>query len=82
MASSLPAASLATDSSQRAGRFDPVPLAYSVEWLTCAFASRSDVVMVAWRVLLKIVYLLTCRVLGLVVLVFRGGLINEYSRAA
>ena len=26
----------------------------------------------AWRVLLKIVYLLTCRVLGLAVLVFRG----------
>jgi hypothetical protein len=27
----------------------------------------------AFRVLLKIVYLLTCRVLGLAVLVFRGG---------
>ncbi len=31
----------------------------------------------AWRVLLKIVYLLTCRVLGLAVLVFRGDLAKD-----
>ena len=31
----------------------------------------------ACRVLLKIVYLLTCRVLGLAVLVFRGGLAKD-----
>src|ERR1017187_1416837 len=26
---------------------DPVPLEYSIEWLTCAFASRLDVVLVS-----------------------------------
>ena len=31
----------------------------------------------ACRVLLKIVYLLTCRVFGLAVLVFRGGLAKD-----
>ena len=31
----------------------------------------------AWRMLLKIVYVLTCRVLGLVVLVFRGDLAKD-----
>jgi hypothetical protein len=40
---------------------------YSIEWLTCAIASRLDAVMVGCRVLLKIVYLLTCRVLGVAV---------------
>ena len=49
-----------------------MPPEYSIEWLTCGVASRLDVVMVGWPVLLKIVYLLTCRVLGVAVLVFRG----------
>ena len=49
-----------------------MPLEYSIEWLTCAFASSRDVVLVSLRVLLKIVYFLTCRVLGLAVLMFRG----------
>ena len=31
----------------------------------------------AWRVLLKVMYLLTCRVLGLAVLVFRGDLAKD-----
>ena len=31
----------------------------------------------AWRVLLKIMYLLTCRVFGLAVLVFRGDLAKD-----
>jgi hypothetical protein len=31
-----------------AAAFDPVPLEYSIEWLTCAIASRLDVVMVGW----------------------------------
>ena len=31
----------------------------------------------AWRVLLKIMYLPTCRVLSLAVLVFRGGLAKD-----
>jgi len=31
--------------SQRRGK--PVPLEYSIEWMTCAFASRLDVVMVS-----------------------------------
>ena len=53
------------------GAQDPAPLEYSIEWLTCAFASRPDVVMVGLAVLLEIVYLLTCRVLGLAVLVRR-----------
>jgi hypothetical protein len=54
----------------------PVPLEYSIGSLTCAFASRLDVVLVtvACRVLLKSVYLLTRQVLGLVGLVFRGDL--------
>ena len=30
------------------GRRQPVPLEYSIEWLTCAIASRLDVVMVGW----------------------------------
>jgi hypothetical protein len=50
-----------------------VPLEYSIARLTWVIASRLDAVMVAGRVLLKIVYLLTCRVLGVAVLVFRGG---------
>ena len=29
---------------------DPVPLEYSIEWLTCAIASRLGVVMVGWPV--------------------------------
>ena len=49
-----------------------MPLEYSIERLTCAFASSRDVVLVSLRVLLKIVYFLTCRVLGLAVLMFRG----------
>src|ERR1019366_3604196 len=50
----------------------PVPLEYSIGWVTCTVAGMMDAVTVGLRVLLKIVYLLTCRVLGLVVLVFRG----------
>ena len=49
-----------------------VPPEYSIERLTCASASRLDTVMADWRVLLKIVYLLTCRVPGVAVLVVRG----------
>ena len=48
-----------------------MPPEYSIERLTCAIASRFKAVMVGWRVL-KIVYLLTCRVLGVAVLVFRS----------
>ena len=40
--------------------------------MTCTFVGKLDVVMVGLRVLLKIVYLLTCRVLSLAVLVLRG----------
>jgi hypothetical protein len=41
-------------------------------WLTRPFASRLDVVLVSFPVRLKIVYLLTCPVLSLAVLVLRG----------
>jgi hypothetical protein len=50
----------------------PVPLEYSIGRVTCTVANMMNAVMVGCRVLLKIVYLLTCRVLGLAVLVFRG----------
>jgi hypothetical protein len=30
------------------GYVHPVPLEYSIEWLTCAIANRLDVVMVGW----------------------------------
>ena len=56
---------------------EPVPLEYSITWLTCAFASKRDIVLVASRVLLKIVYVLTCRVLSLIVLLFRGDLAKD-----
>jgi putative transposase len=58
-------------------RIDPVPLEYSIKRLTCAFAGRLDVVLLACQVLLKIAYLLTCRVLSLAVLVFRGDLAKD-----
>ena len=48
------------------------PLGYSIAWLTCAVTNRWTRGWLAGRVLLKIVYLLTCRVLDLAVLVFRG----------
>ena len=48
------------------------PLEYSTGWLTHASDSRRDVVPVSFPVLLKIVYMLTCRVPGLAVLVIRG----------
>ena len=32
---------------RRQGKSDPVPLEYSIEWLTCTFASRLDVVLVS-----------------------------------
>ena len=47
-----------------------MPLEYSIAWLTGAFASSRGAVMLAGRVLLKIVYLLVRRLLGLGVLVF------------
>jgi len=50
----------------------PVPLEYSTEGLASPIASGPVAVMVAGRVLLKIVYLLTWRVLGAALLVFRG----------
>ena len=40
--------------------------------VTCAVADMMDAVVVGLPGLLKIVYLLACRVLGLAVLVFRG----------
>jgi putative transposase len=49
-----------------------VPLEYSIGLLTCAVADRLDAVVLVGRVSLKIVYVLTCRILGLVVLLFRG----------
>jgi putative transposase len=49
-----------------------VPPEYLIGRLTWAITSRLDAVMVGWLVLLKIIYLLTCRVLGAAVLVFRG----------
>ena len=54
-----------------------VPLEYSIAWLTCAFASGQGAVMVGWRVLLKIVYLLVRRIVGLAVLVLRRDLAKD-----
>ena len=47
-------------------------LEYSIEGLTCAFDSRSDVVMVGLAGASQDRLLAYCRVLGLAVLVFRG----------
>jgi putative transposase len=47
-----------------------VPLEYSVAWLTCAVADSWT--WLGGRVLLKVVYVLTCRILGLIVVLFRG----------
>jgi hypothetical protein len=55
----------------------PVPLEYSIGGLICAVASGLDAVWLAGRVLLKVVYLLTRRILGLAVLVFRGDLAKD-----
>ena len=52
---------------------NPVPLDYSIGCVTCAVClARWVQWWLACRVLLKIVYLLTCRLLGLAVLVFRS----------
>jgi putative transposase len=48
-----------------------VPLEYSIGRVACTVAGTVGAVVVACWMLLKIVYLLTCRVLSLVVLVFR-----------
>ncbi len=50
------------------GWSSPVPLEYSIVLLTCAVTSW----LVGLPVLLKIVYVLVRRLLGLAVLVFRG----------
>jgi len=57
----------------------PVPLEYSIEWLTCAVASRLDLLRswLADRVLLKIVYMLVRRILGLAVLASRTDLAKD-----
>jgi len=55
----------------------PVPLEYSIEWLTCAFASRLERCWLACRVLFKIVYLFTCRVHSPAALVFRGDMAKD-----
>ena len=55
----------------------PVPLEYSIEQLTCAFASRLDAGWLADRVLLKIVYVLVRRIFSLAVLMFRGDLAKD-----
>jgi hypothetical protein len=49
-----------------------VPLEYSIGCVTCTVAGMMGAVVVGFPVLLKIVYLLTCRVLGLAVLMSRG----------
>src|SRR5271155_5917946 len=51
---------------------DGVTLEYSIESLTCTSSGALAWWWLACRVLLKIVYLLACRVLGRAVLVFRG----------
>jgi hypothetical protein len=56
---------------------DPVPLEYSIEWLTCAIASRLDVVMVGLLGAAQDRLQLTCGVLGLAVLVSRGDLAKD-----
>jgi len=48
------------------------PLEYSIEWLTCAIASRLDVVMVGLPGAPQDRLPAQCRILGLAVLVFRG----------
>ena len=53
-------------------RSRPVPLEYSVAWLTCTVAERLDMVMVGWAGAAKVFYVLTCRILGLIVVLFRG----------
>ena len=54
------------------GLLYPVPLEYSIGWLTCAIASRLDVVMVGLRGAAKDRLSADVPVLGLAVLVFRG----------
>jgi hypothetical protein len=56
--------------------YQPVPLEYSIGSLTCAFASRLDVVMVSLPGAAH-VYVLACRVLSLAVLAFRGDLAKD-----
>ena len=53
-------------------RRELVPPEYSIGWLTCTVAGMMNAVVVACQMLLKIVYLLTCRAFSLAVLVFRG----------
>jgi putative transposase len=53
-----------------------VPLEYSTEGLTCPIASR-PIAVLAGRVLLKLVYVLTCRVLGVAALVLRDDLAKD-----
>ncbi len=48
-----------------------MPLEYSIGRVTCTVAGTGGQWWLACWMLLKIVYLLTCRVLGLVVLGFR-----------
>ena len=67
-----------THGSGRPGRFpDPVPLEYSIGWLTCAFASRLGAVMVGWPGAAQDRLPAGCRVLGLAVLVFRRDLAKD-----
>ena len=54
-----------------------MPLEYSIEWLTCAVASSFFRSWLADRVLLKIVYLLVRRILGLAALVSRTDLAKD-----
>jgi len=60
------------DGTIQLGMPDGVTLEYSIESLTCTSSGALAWWWLACRVLLKIVYLLACRVLGRAVLVFRG----------
>jgi hypothetical protein len=57
-----------------------VPLEYSVAWLTCAVADSWTWRWLGGRVLLKVVSVLTCRILGLIVVLFRGDLRGSRTR--
>jgi hypothetical protein len=57
-----------------------VPPEYSIEWPTCAIASRLGAVMVGWPGATQDLLPAECRVLGVAVLVFRGDRVQAAER--